>query len=92
MKKVNKKVRIKNTKGLHARAARAMVLLANNFDSDITVCNRDGMCASAKSTMDLLMLTASQGADIEIEANGDDAQTAIDALSDLVDSKFHEED
>ena len=92
MKKARKKVTIKNTKGLHARAANAMVLLARNFDSEITVCSEGGVCASAKSTMDLLLLTASKGADIEVAAQGNDADMAVDAISDLVDNKFNEEE
>ncbi len=91
LSKVNKTLTIKNTKGLHARAAAAMVKLAENFDSEITVC-KDGMCADARSTMDLMMLIAPQGSNIEVAADGDDADKAVDAISDLVDSKFNEEE
>jgi phosphocarrier protein len=41
--------------------------------------------------MGLMMLAASTGTEIEIEASGPDAKKAIDALNELVDAKFHEE-
>ncbi len=90
MNKINKKLTIQNTKGLHARAALEMVKLVENFDSEITVC-KDGLCADARSSMDLMMLTAQQGSNIEINADGNDAENAVDAISDLVNAKFNEE-
>ncbi len=89
--KINKKLTIQNAKGLHARAAASMVKLLEGFDSEITVC-KDGMCADARSTMDLMMLTAHKGTDIEVSADGDDADKAVDAISDLVNAKFNEDE
>lgn len=89
--KINKKLTIQNVKGLHARAALTMVKLVENFNSEITVC-KDGLCADARSTMDLMMLTAPKGSDIEISADGTDAEKAVDAISDLINAKFNEEE
>jgi phosphocarrier protein HPr len=44
-----------------------------------------------KSIMQLLMLAATQGTGLIIEASGGDAQEAVDALVALVESTFGEE-
>ena len=41
--------------------------------------------------MGLMMLAASIGTEIEVEAVGPDAKKAIEALNELVDDKFDEE-
>lgn len=82
-------VTIVNDKGLHARASNKFVQLAMTFNSDITVTNA-GESAMGISIMDLLMLAAHKGCQIEIGANGDDAETAVEALAQLVDEGFGE--
>jgi phosphocarrier protein len=47
-------------------------------------------CVDGKSIMHLMMLAATQGTDLQIEASGADAQEAVDALRDLVQSGFNE--
>lgn len=83
-------VTISNQRGLHARAAAKFVKLAGEFESRIMVRNR-GTEVSGVSIMGLMMLAASTGTEIEIEASGPDAKKAIDALNELVDARFHEE-
>jgi phosphocarrier protein len=82
---------IKNKLGLHARAANMIVQVASNFACTITV-NKDGIEASARSIMGLLLLAAGQGAKIVVKATGRDAKEAIEALSKLVEDKFGEKD
>ena len=83
-------VRICNQRGLHARASAKFVKLASSFDSEIHV-SRDGVRVDARSIMGLLMLGAGIGSDVDIEAEGPDAEQAIEALTALVDTRFDED-
>ena len=86
-------VTIVNLRGLHARAAARFVTMAERFNTPVDV-SRDGEVVSARSIMGLMMLGAGRGACIRIEADADgwDAQEAIDALATLVESGFDEHD
>ena len=81
---------ITNQRGLHARASAKFVKCAEAFDAEITV-TRDGMSVPATSIMGLMMLGAAIGTSIMVEAKGNQAEEAIEALALLVDSKFDEE-
>lgn len=82
---------IVNEKGLHARASAKFVAVAERFSASITV-SKDGYDVSGASIMGLLLLTASKGSTIAVVAAGDDADAAIAALSELVESGFGETD
>ncbi len=79
-----------NTRGLHARASAKFVKLASGFDSEIHV-TRDGVTVDARSIMGLLMLGAGIGCTIDVTAEGEDAEEAMAALTDLVARKFDED-
>ena len=81
---------ITNQRGLHARASAKFVKCAEAFDAEITV-TRDGMSVPATSIMGLMMLGAAIGTSIMVEAKGAQAEQAVEALAQLVDSKFDEE-
>jgi len=83
-------VEIVNERGLHARASAKFVKLAAAFDAEVTV-SRDGTTVDARSIMGLMMLAAGMGSAIEIAAEGPDAQPALDALAELVQSRFEED-
>jgi phosphocarrier protein len=78
-----------NRLGLHARAAAKLTHLASGFQSEIWV-SRSGRRVNAKSIMGVMMLAAGQGTSVQIEAEGVDAQAALDALSRLIADKFGE--
>ena len=78
---------IKNQKGLHARAAAAFVKCAEQFDADVSV-ERIGQEVSGCSIMGLMMLAAAKGTIIHVHAKGNQAQEAIEAISNLVNCKF----
>lgn len=82
-------VNICNARGLHARASAKFVKTASAYESEIRV-TRDGTTVNALSIMGLLMLGAGIGCDIEIEAEGPDADQAIEALVELVARRFDE--
>jgi phosphocarrier protein HPr len=84
-------VTICNKRGLHARAAARFVTMAERFGASVDVL-RDGQVISARSIMGLMMLGAATGTTITVEASGNEAVAAIDALDKLVSSGFGEED
>ncbi len=64
---------------------------ASVFKSNITVLRVGGQSVDGKSIMQMMMLAATRGTELEIVAEGDDADTAITALKKLVESGFDEE-
>ncbi|MGD0866869.1 MAG: HPr family phosphocarrier protein [Rhizomicrobium sp.] len=83
-------VRIVNKKGLHARASAKLVEAAARFTCRIMV-SKDGQSVDARSIMGLMMLAASLGSEIEIAAEGPDAEEAMVAIMALVEAKFGED-
>ena len=81
---------ITNKRGLHARASAKVVEAAARFESEITIM-KDGQRVNARSIMGLMMLAASQGSEIGIEAVGPDAEAAMTAILALAEAKFGEE-
>jgi phosphocarrier protein len=79
-----------NQRGLHARASAKFVKCAESFDASISV-SRDGETVPGTSIMGLMMLAASMGTTITVEATGPQAEAALQALEDLVARKFDEE-
>ncbi len=86
------KVRIENKLGLHARPAMMLVTTASRFQSVITVKRADqSETLDGKSIMHMMMLAATPGTEIELNATGEDADDAIAALTALIKTKFNEE-
>jgi phosphocarrier protein len=90
MAHVKREVVIRNKLGLHARPAMAFVDLANKFACDIQV-RKAVEAVDGKSVMQMLLLAATQGTKLTIEADGDDAVGAVRALEQLVLDRFDEE-
>jgi phosphocarrier protein len=84
-------VEITNKRGLHARASAKFVKTASGFDAEVRV-SKDGQTVDARSIMGLMMLAAGPGCCIEIEAEGAEAEAALQALEELVVGKFDEEE
>lgn len=80
---------IVNRRGLHARASAKFVQTAEQFDADIRV-SKDGITVGGTSIMGLMMLAASTGCSIKVEASGAEAEAALDALGHLVADRFGE--
>jgi len=89
MSETSAQVRICNRKGLHARAAAKMVKTAGDFDAKVTVSN-GRETAGATSILSLLMLAAEMGVELELSAQGRDADKALAALVALVQRRFDE--
>ena len=85
-----REVEITNTLGLHLRAAAKFVSLAQQFQAEIRVAC-DGRKASGRSILDLATLAADCGSRLELDADGSDAEAALDALTDLIGRRFDED-
>lgn len=85
-----REMNITNQRGLHARASAKFVKCAEGFNAEVTV-SKDGQSVPGTSIMGLMMLAASIGTSIIVEASGPDAEAAMTALEDLVTRKFDED-
>jgi phosphocarrier protein HPr len=90
MSDLSRDAEIRNTKGLHARAAAKFCKTAGLFDAQVKVA-KGGTEVSGCSIMGLMMLAAGIGSVIQIRASGPQAQAALEALCTLVGNKFDEE-
>lgn len=88
--KIQRRLKIVNEKGLHARAAAKLVEVAEGFDASAEV-SLEGQSSSADSIMGLLMLAASKGKTIDVRAWGPDAEALADAVEALVADRFGED-
>ena len=82
---------VSNPLGIHARPASVFVQTASGFASDVSVTNLEtSNIADGKSVMSMLMLSAPQGTRIRLDVPGEDAATAMEALSRLIEEGFNE--
>ena len=91
MSEASREVVICNRKGLHARASMVFVTMATSQPVPVTV-TKGGKTAPGTSIMSLLMLGAATGESITISAQGPGAEDAVNALAELVETKFGERD
>ena len=87
---LERRLRIVNTKGLHARASAKFVQCTAKFDAQVTV-SKDGQSVAGTSIMGLMMLGAGPGSEVLVRASGGQAREALDALERLVTTKFGED-
>jgi phosphocarrier protein HPr len=80
---------IVNKLGLHARASAKLTQVASRYAADVWV-SRNGRRVNAKSIMGVMMLAAGKGSRVLVEAEGNDATAAVDAVLALIASKFGE--
>ncbi len=84
-------VTVPNRLGLHARPAMLFAERAQDYAADVRVQRSDSdEQVDGKSIMHLMMLAATKGTELVIEATGSGAQDAVDALQTLVVSGFSE--
>jgi phosphocarrier protein len=87
---VSREIEIVNRLGLHARPAAMVVKAAARFEAEIFLI-KDSTRINAKSIMGVMMLAAEFGSQLEIWAEGPDAEGAVAAIADVFASKFGEE-
>lgn len=83
--RASKMVVVQNEQGLHTRPADQFVRCASQYESIITV-TKDGQRIDGKSIFDVLTLAAVKGTELEIEAVGSDAESALEELAKLFES------
>ena len=86
---IEKKIEVINKLGLHARAAAKLVKLSAGFKCSIQLRSEDKM-VDAKSIMGVLMLAASQGTQLMLSIEGEDAEIASKAVEQLFQNYFDE--
>ncbi|MDD4692321.1 HPr family phosphocarrier protein [Eubacterium aggregans] len=80
-----------NKTGLHARPASEFTKQATGFQSDITIVNLDsGKEGNAKSIIAVMAMALSKDTKIQIRAEGEDQEAAVEALVTLIDGGFGE--
>lgn len=88
---VTRVMKIINQKGLHARASAKFVQTVEKFEAEVRV-SRGGETVGGTSIMGLMMLAASPGTSITVEASGKEAVAVIDALETLLANRFGEDE
>jgi phosphocarrier protein len=86
-----RQVLVSNPLGLHLRPAEKFVKLALQFQAEIRV-HYNGNSHNGRSILELATLAAECGTRLEVEARGPDADAAVAALADLVESQFYEDE
>lgn len=86
--KATKAIIILNEKGLHTRPATELVKCAQFFKSQIYLVYQ-GLNVNAKSLLGILMLAATRGAKVQVEAEGSDALEAVETIFDLARNRFN---
>jgi phosphocarrier protein HPr len=87
---ISRELPIINKRGLHARASAKFVQTVERFSAEVWV-TKGSETVGGNSIMGLMMLSAGPGTSIVVSAIGPEAQAAIDAITELVASKFNEE-
>ncbi|OOG27824.1 phosphocarrier protein HPr [Thioalkalivibrio denitrificans] len=86
---IQRELTIINRLGMHARAAARFVSLASRYDSEIEL-EKGNRRVNGKSIMGVMMLAASRGSTVRLLIDGEDEESAMDALTDLIESRFGE--
>jgi phosphocarrier protein HPr len=86
---IKQNITIINKLGLHARAASKLVNCASQFESEVFI-GRNGNRVNAKSIMGVMMLAASKGVELELDIDGSDEQVCQQAMVDLINNRFGE--
>lgn len=82
---------VSNKLGLHARPAAKLTQKANEFLSEVRLI-KGGRGVNGKSIMGVMLLAAGKGTELQIEADGTDEEQVLQALKELFDNRFGEEE
>ncbi len=85
---IKRVITVKHKFGIHARPAAKIVSLCTGFESDIHIIKDGEPPASGKNILDIMMLAAASGTDLELRADGPDAEDAITQLAEMMESDF----
>jgi phosphotransferase system HPr (HPr) family protein len=88
-REVNRIVTVNNPQGLHLRPADLLARCAAKFSAEILLA-KDGQFVDCRSILSIMTLGADQGAQLQITARGEDAESAAAAIVELFDLGFSE--
>lgn len=88
--KLSRTVVVTSPQGLHVRSADLFVKTASRYQTEIEVV-KDNLRVNGKSILDILMLAATEGTTLVLEAGGADAAEALEALAELIEQNFGEQ-
>ncbi len=86
---ITRDFKISNKRGLHARPSAQITQVASRYASEVWLA-KNGRRVNAKSIMGVMMLAAGQGSVLTVEADGEDAAAAVDAIGQLIETRFGE--
>jgi len=87
---VSRQLRLLLAHGIHARPAGRLSKLASEFSAEVKIVAPDGRSAPVRSPVMMLGLGLGHGASVTLTGRGPDAEQAVAALADLLDSGMGE--
>ncbi len=82
-------ITIQNKLGLHARASARLAVTASAYACDVFI-SKDDVEVNGKSIMGIMMLAAGKGSRITIRTRGRQADAALAAVAQLINTCFGE--
>ena len=87
---IEKKFKVTNEYGIHARPAALLVQAAGKYECEIFI-EKDGNKVSCKSIMGLMTIEGYPGSILQVSASGSDARDAMAEIEELFENKFYED-
>lgn len=84
-----RRLKIRNSLGLHARAAAKIVELADRYESELFF-KKDGRQVDGSNILSILTLACPKGTDMEVRIIGEDSEQFMTELDALFQGKFGE--
>lgn len=78
---------VKNDKGIHARPSSEISIESQKYSSQITL-KYNGNVANSRDVLQIIILELFKGVEVEIEAEGEDEQAALDAIKAMIEKTF----
>ena len=82
---------VRNRAGIHARPAALIAQTANKFVSEVML-EKDSASVNAKSIMGVITMAAGYNTTLTLKTDGADEKEAAEAIFNLFESKFEEEE
>jgi len=86
---VVRRLKIRNSLGLHARAAAKIVELADRYESQLFL-EKDGRQVDGSNILSILTLACPKGTEMEVRIVGKDAEELMTEMDALFEGKFGE--
>jgi phosphocarrier protein len=87
---LERELTVSNRLGLHARATAKLVQVLSGFRANATLVAK-GREVNAKSIMGVMLLAAAQGTPVTVRVDGEDEAAALEAVTDLFERRFDED-